>query len=110
MTAAKNVRARMGLSDVPADWSYDQRVAYNKALAAEIQNYSQSFTPAILATAATVSGKNYTSLEDASFAWGDFAAEAGLNLGGFTKNLLYLAALGAGVALVIYYRNRRAAA
>lgn len=113
-TAARNVRGRMGLSDVPADWTYDQRIAYNKALAAEIQQYPNSFTPEILVTADKVAKTSYQSLEDSSIAWGDFAADAGLNLGGIAVKALYVFAAVAAVAVVVAgvaeYRKRRAGA
>lgn len=100
-TAARNVRARMGLSDIPADWTYEQRIAYNKALAAEIQQYPNSFTPEILTTAASVAGKNYTSLDDASFAWGEFATDAGLSFGKYAVFALLVFAAVAAVSLVV---------
>lgn len=105
-TAVRNVRGRMGLSDVPADWTYEQRIAYNKALAAEIQQYPNSFTPEILVAADQVAKTSYQSLADASFVWGDFAAETVGNapsvLDGFTNKLL----IGAVIVAAVYFGVR----
>jgi len=113
-TAIQNVRARMKLSDTPADWSYDERIAYNKALAAEILSYSQSFTPAMVSVATTVQASNPSALEDDSFDLGQFAAETASNavpvLDGFTNKLIVGAVLVAALYFGIKAYQAKAAA
>jgi hypothetical protein len=103
-TAARNVRARLGLSANPAEWSYEQRGQYNKALADAILTYPQSFTPEILTSAQRVKNSTYQALQDASFAWGEFAEETAANavpvLGGFTNKLLVVLTVVGVVYLV----------
>ncbi len=105
-TAARNVQASMGLSGASANWSTDQVTAYNKALAAEVLRYPNSFTPEILATAQLLLGRQYTSIEDATFAWGEFGAETLANapgvLGGFTNKLI----IAVVVVAVVYFGVR----
>lgn len=75
--SASNLAKRdLGLDtlDVSA-WSFDQRAAYNKALAAYIKKYPASFNAQDVATAEAVSQKAYGELADAAFSFGDFAAE-----------------------------------
>lgn len=102
-TAGRNVRARLGLSDTPSSWTFDERARYNKALAEEILRYPLSFTAQTLETAILVAGKDYGALGDSSFSWGEFGAETAANsvpvLGDFTNKLLGIAALAA----VVYF-------
>lgn len=73
-TAARNVAERLGVD--PANMDQAQRIAYNRALAAEILKYPQSFTPEIIEIAQRIGYTDSANLEDASFSWGEFAAEA----------------------------------
>jgi hypothetical protein len=71
-------RAALGLSGIPpADWTYDQRTAYNKAVAAAILADSAGATAQDLATAQRVSAKDYSPLERYAFGdqVGDFFGE-----------------------------------
>ena len=75
-TAVNVVRTQQGLAGIPpANWTYDQRTAYNKALAAYILAHPVGFTSADAGTAAQISSKNYDALSDASFSWGMFVEE-----------------------------------
>lgn len=74
-TLAANVRSRMALPDSPSAWTYQQRIEYNKQLAAEIAARPQSFTPEVVGLADSIQGKSYEPLEDPSLAWGEFAAD-----------------------------------
>ena len=113
-TAAANVRGQLALSDTPSDWTYDERIAYNRRLAVYIQQYPQSFTPEILRVARTVELDSYQPLADTSFDWGEFAAETAGNapavLGGFTNKLLLGAVIVAAVYFAVKASNRPATA
>jgi hypothetical protein len=61
-TAKRNALASLSLAD-SSNLTFEERVAYNKALAAEILKYPQSFTPETVASAQIVSGKVYGALE-----------------------------------------------
>lgn len=72
------VRAAMGLADIPpANWTYEQRTAYNKALASAILTDSAPATDADLATAQKIAALEYAPLETYSLgdAASDFTAE-----------------------------------
>lgn len=101
-TAVRNVRERLSLSGASAQWTNDQVTTYNLTLAQEILAYPQSFTPEILDRAALVAGRNYTSIEDAAFAWGQFGAETLANapavLDGLTNKLI----IAASIIAVVY--------
>ena len=73
--ATATVKAALGLPTSPLSWTYDQRVAYNKALADYIQANPAQFSPVDLNTAQIVNGKTYSGLDDASFDWGMFGGE-----------------------------------
>lgn len=73
--ASATVKASLGLPASPLDWTYEQRVAYNKALAAYILANPAQFETVDLNTAQIVTGKTYSGLDDASFSWGEFGAE-----------------------------------
>lgn len=92
-TAAGNVRAQLGLSDTPSDWTYDQRIQYNSVLAAYIQNLpAASFTPDIIqiaqgVQASTEEAQALGPLADTSFDWGEFADDAAANAGSIVSGL-----------------------
>lgn len=68
-TVARQVRER--LRYVPATATYQQAIAYNKALAAEILKYSMSFNSQTITTAEAIIDKSYDSgLDDPSLDWG----------------------------------------
>lgn len=101
-TASKNVAARLGVD--PANLgTYEIRIAYNKALAEEVLKYPQSFTESTLETAKIIGEKNYSSLQDESFSWGDFgdalADEAKVTLPSIGNKLL----VGAVVVAAVYF-------
>lgn len=73
--AAATFKASLGLPASPLAWTYEQRIAYNKALAAYIQANPAQFSPVDLNTAQIVAAKSYSGLDEASFSWGDFGAE-----------------------------------
>lgn len=102
-TAAQDVRDRLGLTAPASEWTYEQRIIYNRTLAAHIQNYPQSFTPAVLEIAAGVQQSTNAPLESVSFDWGTFAADTLDNapgvLNGFTNKLI----LGVVVVAVVYF-------
>lgn len=98
-TASRNVAARLGVD--PAALTYNERIRYNKELAAEILRYPQSFTDATLSTARTVAGQEYSALEDTSFDFGAFVDETAER----AKVVLPVAGLAAaaGLLLVLYF-------
>lgn len=62
------VRAQFGLTNIPPDqWSYDQRIAYNRALATYILNHPGLFTASESNTALQVNNQFTSGLEDTSF-------------------------------------------
>ena len=73
--AVATVRAQQGLSNTPTDWTYDQRVAYDKALAAYILANAALFDSTEISIAETVSQQTYSPLEDDTFQWGEFAVD-----------------------------------
>ena len=92
--AAATVRARLNLPPTPTAWTYAERVAYNKALAAYILASPERFNDSTLTTAEVVTKKDYADLADASFDFSDFAVEAVKpvqNLGEGVKNAFNLA-------------------
>lgn len=70
-TAARNAAASIGVD--PANLTYDERTAFNKALAAEILKYPRSFSDATLETARRIDAKAYQPLDDEGFDLSDFA-------------------------------------
>lgn len=73
-TVRARVAARLGID--PANIaSYEQRTQYNKALAAEIVAFPQSFNSGTLDTARRVLGTNYQPLADTSFDFGAYVDE-----------------------------------
>lgn len=122
------VRAAQGLTglDVSA-WSYEQRMAYNKALAAYIAARPAQFSPAEWTTAARLAQVNYSPLADVSLAsrFSEFADEftnnvvkAGNQVGGVGRGVLNtfsvigwaipVIALGAAVYLSWHYIKKAA--
>ncbi|WP_415907275.1 hypothetical protein [Oleiharenicola sp. Vm1] len=94
-TAARNVRARLGLPETN-QMSYEQRTNYVKELAAEVLKYPQSFTQETLNRAAQTAAKNYAALDNTDFAWGDFVTETANNAKpvlGFTFGILAVVAV-----------------
>lgn len=74
--ASALVRQQQGLSNDPSSWTYEQRVAYNKALAQYITSNPDQFDATDLKTAQTVSTANTPpTLLDTSFDWGAFGDE-----------------------------------
>lgn len=100
-TASANVRRQLGLSDQPGTWTYEQRVSFNKELAAEVLRYPNSFTDDTVASARAISDKTYASLSDASIDWGAFAADVAEEVGFNLKGLVLTVAIVAAVAYVL---------
>lgn len=104
-TASRRVAASLGVD--PAALTYDQRVAYNHALAAEILKYPASFTPQTLLAAENIVNRNYGSMTEASFDWSDFAAavadEAKVTLPSIGNKLLLAAVALAAVFLLVTF-------
>lgn len=72
------VRAALGLAEIPpANWTYEQRIAYNKALAAAILTDSGPASAEELARAQNIAAKEYLPVESYGLgdAAGDFTAE-----------------------------------
>jgi|GEM_PF-3593886 hypothetical protein len=68
------VRASLGLANIPpSSWTYEQRVAYNKALASAILSDSAPATAQDLATAQAIAAKEYSPLE--TYTLGDAASD-----------------------------------
>ena len=65
--AVQTVRAAQGLTDLaPSDWSYDQRVSYNQALAALIAQNASSFPPQEVEVARAIQAETVSPLADTS--------------------------------------------
>ncbi|MBA3849351.1 MAG: hypothetical protein C0502_05070 [Opitutus sp.] len=78
-TLSANIRARLGLPDSPALWTYEQRATFLRQLSADVLRLPDSFTAEQVATARRIAGQTYEQLADTSFDLGAFAAEAGRN-------------------------------
>jgi len=79
-SAANVIRAQQGLQDfAPADWTYEQRTNYNKALAAYIAANPSLFSEMDLITAKDVQNTDYGFVSDYSYsdAFADFKSELG---------------------------------
>lgn len=85
--AVKNVRAQLGLSDTPSDWSYEQRTTYNHALADYIAARPAEFSDQDALNAALVSSTVYGPLDDASFDWAMLGAETVKPVGDALKSV-----------------------
>lgn len=64
------IRSNLGLSDVPSEWTYDERLAYNNALATYINANPGVFSASDLAIANNELNQNNVSLSDTSFTSG----------------------------------------
>lgn len=108
-TAARNVRARLGLPETN-QMTYEQRTLYLQQLAAEVLRFPLSFTQPTLDNAARIAGKNYSALDSTDFAWGDFAVETAANAKpvlGYTFGILALVAVVYFVFLASLNNPRR---
>lgn len=66
-TAATVIRTRLGLMDkAPSDWTYEERVAYNKALSGYIAENPQAFTDGEIQVAKDINQKVLDPLDDTS--------------------------------------------
>lgn len=74
--AVRVTRRALNLNDKPSSWTYEQRQAYNKALAGYIAARPDLFTAQDATTAGRIVAKPFEPLADASFDWGMFATEA----------------------------------
>lgn len=97
-----SVRATLGLSDTPSDWTVDQRNAYNNALSKIIASAPDAYGTDAATTAQVVLGQNQTPLDDTGFLseLGDFGANlednvlaAGEKIGSIGEGVLNLAGL-----------------
>lgn len=103
-TAGRNAAAAIGVN--PGNLTYEERTAFNKALAAEVLKYPQSFSDETLATARRIAAVEYQPLQDAGFDLSDFANATVDNAGrivdaggSFLKKLLVVAV----VAVAAFY-------
>ncbi len=79
-SAGNLVRYQLGLDTIPtADWSYEQRVAFNKALATYIADHPNAFGTQDVLTAQTVAANEYTPMQDESFSISDFVSTTAAN-------------------------------
>jgi len=82
-SAERIVAISFGIDDQGGDLrttlSYDERVTFDKAVAAYIVAHPAAFLPATVATAQFVTGQNLTPLQDASFDLGSFVSETVAN-------------------------------
>lgn len=102
--AEANIRATLGLSPDASEWTYDQRVAYNRAVATWIAANPDSVSLTDLSNAQANLNGNYPALADTSFLseGSDFfgyledeAIDAGNAVGGIGRGVLNLASLSA---------------
>ncbi len=113
--AVDQVKGQLGLSAIqPSDWTYDQRVSYNKALAAYIQQNPGLFSATDETNAAAVAAKVDSPLDDNSFAsdlavFGDEFENQALRVGGAVAsvgngviNALNLAKYGIPAVILIF--------
>jgi hypothetical protein len=124
-------RLQLGLSNIaPVDWSYSQRIEYNKLLASLIEQNASNFPPQEVAIARDISAKVYDPLSDLSalddlrtfgnefanqlLATGDAVADIGRGVrdaasfvGNAAPYITALALLGVALYLVIKYDPRR---
>jgi hypothetical protein len=72
-SAANVVKNQLGLDVIDVTlWTFDQRVSYDKALAAYISAHPDAFGSQDLAIAADVEQKDYGQLSDPDFSFADF--------------------------------------
>lgn len=123
--AVAAVRSALGLSGLaPADWTYDQRTTYNKALAAYIASRPEQFSDQDTRNAEAIGKQAYSALEDTSFDTGLFVSEAikpvadaaksvgdgVLSVASAAKWALPLGAVVVGVLLLVHFNRKLAAA
>lgn len=114
--AKANIRATLGLSNNPSDWTYDQRITYNKALATFIASNPDSFPTSSVQSATSVLNENNSPLSDTGFlsdlstfgdAITDEAINAGNSIAGIGNGVLNLASSAkwlipiAGIAVLV---------
>jgi hypothetical protein len=87
-SAERLIAIQQGIDSPGGDWraglTYDQRVAFDKALADYIIAHPAAFSDATVATARIVAGHKLTPLEDSSFDWEAFSSavvDNGITLG-----------------------------
>lgn len=104
--AAATIRNQLGLSNTPSDWTYDERIAYNKAYSDFVLANADQFPADINKTAGLVEAEKPAALDDTSFSFSDFFsnfldnAKLDINLGFTTlRNLLFVVAI---VATVVF--------
>lgn len=66
-TAIAAVRAQLGLSNTPSDWTYDERTKYNKALASYIAANAALFPPQDVEVAQNIQSESISPLGDTSY-------------------------------------------
>jgi len=122
--AAAAVRAQIGLPENRTLWTYEQRQRYIAALAAYIQSRPDQFSDQTLLNADYAAKKPAQALQDASFQWGDFAAETAKPLAdaaqsvgqgalttlNLTRWLLPASAIAASIILLLALARRSGAA
>lgn len=109
-TAATVIRKRLGLLEIPpSDWTYEQRVEYNRELAQYIADNPQSFQDTEIQTAKDIASKAIDPLDDTSLMasvglFGDaflVEAETVLETGGKTlRTSIYIAV---AIAVTLYF-------
>ncbi len=96
------IRATLGLSDDVSSWSYDERIAYNKALATYIAQNASSFPAQSVGTANAVLNEHASAIQDTGFlsdlsafgsAFGDEVVNAGESVAGIGQGILSFASL-----------------
>ena len=79
-SAERIVAIEMDIDSPGGDWranlTYEQRIAFDKALAAYIVEHPAAFADGTLETARRIVDKNYAPLSDPSFDWSAFASAA----------------------------------
>jgi len=79
-SAGNLVRYQLGLDLIAeSDWTYEQRTAFNKSLAAYIAAHPNAFAASDLVTAQQVTTNQYTPLQDSSFDAGEFLSTTAAN-------------------------------
>lgn len=79
-SAGNLVRYQLGLDTIAeSDWTYEQRTAFNKALATYIADHPSAFSQQDVLTAGIVQQNTYQPLEDASFSTSDFLSTTAAN-------------------------------
>jgi hypothetical protein len=101
-TAKAYIKAQLGLPDNPADWTYDQRIAYIRGLSTYIANNPDSFSAEQVATANASLGRNYSSLDETGLiastgafvsAFGDEVLEGVESVAGIGEGILSTASM-----------------